>query len=96
MKTNKASTNKIKDAREYPEELTLDESEKYIWLYSGDDEAKAYRTSKKLHGQVYTQLNVENKDGRTYLRGHHFVNRTGWYICVGLRHGREQTNNLTT
>lgn len=83
LRLNADSKLRANSTIEYPEELTLDESDNYVWLYSGDDEAKAYKIAKKLHGQVYTQVDAENEDGRAYLRGYHLVNRTGWYICVG-------------
>ena len=83
MKETKKTTQNKRKKVEYPESLTLDESEKYVWLYSGEDETEAYKIAKKRNGQVYTQVDVEGEDGVVYLRGHHFVNRTGWYICIG-------------
>ena len=68
MKETKKTTQNKRKKVEYPESLTLDESEKYVWLYSGEDETEAYKIAKKRNGQVYTQVDVESEDGVVYLR----------------------------
>jgi len=65
----------------YPEEMTIDESDRLFENFeSFDDETKAAKFANKTNGQLYTQ--VDGDKDRVYLRGHHFVNRTGWWIVV--------------
>lgn len=90
---NKKSTS-ILMLRNYPEELTIDESEEYPIFFSFDDEMRAIRTAKKIKGQMYTQVDTdtEGPDNVAYLKGHHIVNRTGWYIVVKKSNRHRNTN----
>ena len=69
---------------QYPEELTMRESEDYDFKmfdeYSyKEDYKKAVEYAKKHKGQVYTM--VDGDDGKTYyLKGLHYVNR--FAFCV--------------
>lgn len=63
-----------------PESLTFDQSDRYAWDYSGENIESARRVEKRTGGQLYTQ--VDAGMDRAYLRGEHFVNRTGRYIVV--------------
>lgn len=68
----------------YPEELTMEESEKFDFkIFDGDsfkeDYENAVKYAKKKEGQVYTM--VDGEDGKTYyLKGLHYVNRFAY--CV--------------
>ena len=47
-----------------------------------DNELAANRYANKIKGQLYTQVDADNKDTIAYLRGHHLVNRTGYWVVV--------------
>jgi hypothetical protein len=68
--------------KDYPEDLTMDQADEFSVFHSFDSEAAALKKAKKIDGQLYTQVDVEGSEGVMYMRGHHLVNRTGWYIVV--------------
>lgn len=70
----------------YPEEMTIGESEVCGKNKGFDDLRKALSYVKKNGGQIYTQVDSESGD-RVYLRGNHFVNRTGQWLVVKLAGG---------
>ncbi|TET75436.1 MAG: hypothetical protein E3J56_00630 [Candidatus Aminicenantes bacterium] len=75
--------------KDYPEELTMYQSEKFPVFKRFDDSdsykkdyQKALAYAKKVHGQVYTM--VDGEDNKTYyLKGLHYVNRFGFCV-LGL------------
>lgn len=71
----------------FPEELSLTEADKFEFFEGFEDLTKAKAYAKKKKGQLYTQVDCESslsKDNQDvcYLKGNHFVNRTGYYIVV--------------
>ena len=74
--------------KEYPEVLTMTESESLDFkLFDGDsfkeDYNKAVKYSKKHGGKVYTMVDGDNGE-TVYLEGLHYVNR--FAFCV-LKYG---------
>lgn len=69
-----------KDSIEYPDELTCDQMCGYKVFKIFQDVRKAHGYSKKISGQIYTQ--VDGDTDVVYSKGIHYVNRTGVYAVV--------------
>lgn len=68
------------DKIEYPDELTCDQMGRYKTFRIFQDARKADIYAKKIHGQIYTQ--VDGDTDVVYSKGIHYVNRTGVYGVV--------------
>jgi len=73
---------KVPIRKGFPSVLSIDKADRCEKFKGFDDEMKAVRYSKKHGGQMYTQVDTEGRDGTAYMRGHHIVNRTGYYVVV--------------
>lgn len=75
---------------DYPVELSIEDADKFAHFKGFEDEIEAIKYSKKTTGQMYTQVDCDCEYDESkgmdntvaYLRGHHVVNRTGYWIVV--------------
>jgi len=73
---------KVPIRKGYPEVMSPSKADLYKKFRGFGNEQRAIRFSKRTGGQLYTQVDIPGKEKVAYLRGHHLVNRTGWYIVV--------------